>query len=478
MKTSATFSLRREIPIEEGYDLVVAGGGPAGTAAAVCAGRLGARVLLVEATGCLGGMGTSGLVTAFDPMANGNEMLVGGFMREVVETMYARGFMMPGINPDCWRKRYHAWSPFRVEGLKLLLDELVQAAGVEVRFFTRIIDADATPGEGILHGVILNNVEGYRYIRARSFIDATGDAVIADLAGVRCHEAGRDTPRIMPATLPSLFTGIDWETLYDKKSDNEGWHTQQQAYRKALDAGHFTQYDRLMPGLSKVGHQIGYLNGGHIFNLNALRCRDLSDGVMLGRRLAQEYLEFFRRYVPGCAEMEHVTTASLIGIRESRRIVGEYELNLQDYLARREFPDQIGVFNKHVDIHPYDCTDEEWCRFVEEKEKTMRLEPGEWFGIPYGILVPQGWRNLWVAGRCASSDVQVHGSIRVQPAASMMGQAAGTAAVQALRTKQSACELDTEELVCTLRKADAHLPQSKLSAKMTRNAGESVHSLR
>ena len=105
----ATYSLRREILIEEGYDVVVAGGGPAGTAAAVCAARLGAKVLLVESTGCLGGMGTSGLVTAFDPMANGKEMLVGGFMREVVETMYARGFMMPGINPDCWRKRYHAW---------------------------------------------------------------------------------------------------------------------------------------------------------------------------------------------------------------------------------------------------------------------------------------------------------------------------------------------------------------------------------
>jgi hypothetical protein len=469
--SSTTYSLRREILIEEGYDVVVAGGGPAGTAAAVCAGRLGAKVLLVESTGCLGGMGTSGLVTAFDPMANGNEMLVGGFMREVVETMYARGFMMPGINPDCWRKRYHAWSPFRVEGLKLLLDEFIQAAGVEVRFFTRVIDADAdaTAGQGTLHGVILNNVEGYRYIRARAFVDCTGDAILANLAGAKCREAGRDTPRIMPATLPSLFTGIDWETLYDKKSDNEGWHTQQAAYKKALDAGHFTQYDRLMPGLSKVGYQVGYLNGGHIFNLNALRCRDLSDGVMFGRRLAREYLDFFRKYVPGCANMEHVTTASLIGIRESRRIVGEYELTVDDYLSRREFPDQIAVFNKHVDIHPYDCTDEEWGRFVEEKDKTMRLNPGEWFGIPYGILVPRGWRNLWVAGRCASSDVQVHGSIRVQPAASMMGQAAGTAAVQSLRTGQTADQLNTETLISTLREANAYLPQDALSAKMTRN---------
>jgi hypothetical protein len=205
-----------------------------------------------------------------------------------------------------------------------------------------------------------------------------------------------------------------------------------------------------------------------MFNLNALRCRDLSDGVMWGRKLALEYMEFYRKYVPGCADIEHVTTASLLGIRESRRIVGEYELNIADYLARREFPDQIGIFNKFVDIHPYDCSLEEYERFCTEKDKTARLKEGEWFGIPYGILVPKGWKNLWVAGRCASSDVMVHGSIRVQPAASMMGQAAGTAAVQSMRTGRPAAELDTELLIGTLREAGANLPQKSLSKILTR----------
>ncbi len=236
---------------------------------------------------------------------------------------------------------------------------------------------------------------------------------------------------------------------------------------QALDDGVFSQYDRHLPGLSKVGHQVGYLNGGHLFNLNALRCRDLTDGVMWGRKLAREYIEFYRRYVPGCEKIEHVTTASVLGIRESRRIVGEYELSFDDYLARRQFPDQIGVFNKFVDIHPYDTSKAEFERFNREKDDTARLEPGECFGLPYGILVPRGWRNLWVAGRCASSDVLVHGSIRVQPAASMMGQAAGTAAVQSLRTGQPACALDTKELVETLRSQKAYLPQTSLRSKMT-----------
>jgi hypothetical protein len=168
--------------------------------------------------------------------------------------------------------------------------------------------------------------------------------------------------------------------------------------------------------------------------------------------------------------MEHVTTASLIGVRESRRIKGEYVLNLDDYLARREFPDQIGIFNKFVDIHPYDTSEEEYQRFLKEKDERLRLNPGEYFGIPYSVLVPRGWQNLWVAGRCVSSDVRVHGSIRVQPACSMMGQAAGTAAAQSIRRKQPACELDTAELVTSLRAQNAFLPQKELTTGMTRSS--------
>jgi len=455
-----TYRLERTIAAEENlYDVVVAGGGPAGAAAAICAGRLGARVLLIESTGCMGGMGTSGLVTAFDPMADGERSLVGGFMLELVETLYQRGFLRPGIDPDTWRKKYHHWTPFNVEGLKLVLDEFATAAGVEVRFFTKVIDVDVDSEARSVRGVVLHNIEGYRYITARTFIDCTGDAVLADLCGCVCREAGRDTPRIMPATLPSLFAGIDWS------HDVQHQHAQ---LLRALKDGHFTQYDRHLPGMSRVGPTIGYLNGGHLFNLNALRCESLSKGVMLGRRLAQEYLAFYRKYVPGCEAIEHVTTASLIGVRESRRIVGEYELTLSDYTARRQFPDQIGLFNKAIDIHCYDTSDEEYERFRNEYEKTGRLGPGECFGIPYGILVPKGWRNLWVAGRCVSSDVAVHGSIRVQPACSMMGQAAGTAAVQSIRSGQTASGIDTAELVNTLRLQNAILPQKNLTRELTR----------
>src|SRR5690242_2207800 len=128
-KTTPVYSFHRSIPIEDGYDIVVAGGGPGGCGAAISAARLGAKVLLVEATGCLGGMGTSGLVSVWSDLADGEQMLVGGFMAEVLETMYARGYYKPGVNPDSWRKVLHGGVGFNPEGLKLLLDELCVKAG-------------------------------------------------------------------------------------------------------------------------------------------------------------------------------------------------------------------------------------------------------------------------------------------------------------------------------------------------------------
>jgi hypothetical protein len=457
-----TYRLTRTIPVEKGYDLVVAGGGPAGTAAAVCAARLGAKVLLLEATGCLGGMGTSGLVTAFDPMADGARMLVGGLMREIVTTMHQRGFLGPQVTADYYSQRFHCWTPFQSEGYKLVLDELVAAAKVEVRFFTRVIEADADAAERQVRGVILQNIEGLRYVRAQAFIDATGDAVLTALCGGRCREAGRDTPHIMPPTLCSLCAGIDWERARVAP--------QQELIEQAIAAGHFSHRDRHVPGLFQVGQTVGMLNAPHVFHTNALVCRSLSDAMIRGRRLAQEYISFYRKYMPGCEQLEHVATGSLLGVRESRRIVGEYELTFADYLGRRQFPDQIAVFNKAVDIHVYDDSDAEYQRYYQEFHQTGRLKPGECYGLPYGILVPQGWRNLWVAGRCNSSDIQVHGSIRVQPPASMMGQAAGTAAVQAIATGQPACDLDTAQLVETLRQQGAYLPQPELGKTMTRAA--------
>ncbi len=452
--------LVREIPIEEGYDVVVAGGGPAGAAAAICAARLGAKVLVIEATGCLGGMATSGMMMSFCPVGDGERCLAGGLMRELIETLYTRGFLKPGIDPDTWRRKFGQWTQFNAEGLKLLLDELAVAAGGEVRFFTNVIDADVDAHSGQVRGIVAHNIEGYHYIRARTFIDGTGNGVLAKLCGAVCREAGRDTPGIMPPTLISLCSGLDWSRMGN----------QQEALKRAEKDKFFRRHDPHLPGMQQIGWHIGLLNAGHIFNLDALREKSMTDGMMAGRRLAQEFIAFYRKYVPGCEELEHVTTAPLMGLRESRRVLGEYELSLADYNARRHFPDQIGVYNYPIDIHVYSTTAEEYARYYKAFHQTGRMKPGESVGLPYGMIVPKGWKNLWVAGRCASMDVDVHGAFRVQPAAVMMGQAAGTAAVESCRTGRPAAEIDTEALVNTLRAAGAYLPQKDTTKRMTRSA--------
>lgn len=451
-----TYKFYRNIPADgQEYDLIVIGGGPAGCAAAVAAGRAGAKVLLVEATGALGGMGTSGLVNAFDPMTDGKRNIVAGFMKELVKDLYERGQLGPLVTPDWWNEKYLHWTPFAVEGLKLLLDEKTAEAGVETALFSSMIGVDGNPEEKRIEGVVVNNIEGLRFLRGKAYIDASGDAVLAHLAGAEC----RTNPNPMPCSLCSLHANIDWDLC--AQADQEA------ALRQAIADGHFTQRDLHLPGMLPCAPRMGYLNAGHLFGLDPLSAADRSKAMMEGRKILQQYVSFYRKYVPGCEQMVPVISGALLGVRESRRIVGEYELEFDDYRKRRQFPDQIGVFNKYVDIHVKDTSDTEYERFCEEEAYSGRLQPGECFGIPYGILVPRGWHNLWVAGRCNSSDEKVHGSIRVQPAAVMMGQAAGTAAVQCLRAGVPAYEADTEKLVLELRRQGAYLPQQTLSRKLT-----------
>ncbi|MBE3039443.1 MAG: FAD-dependent oxidoreductase, partial [Chloroflexi bacterium] len=344
--------------------------------------------------------------------------------------------------------------------------------GVEVRLFTKVIDVEKDPDRLCVRGAVVHNVEGYRHIRAKAFIDATGDAVLSDLCGVGCREPGKDTPKAMGATLCSLFGGISWDSIgMGGVNGAINPADEEDALARALADDHFTQCDHHLPGMHRIGKSTGHLNGGHIFDLDPLNCASLTAGMISGRKIVREYESFYRKYVRGFQDSELVVTASSMGVRESRRISGEYELRYDDYCARRQFSDQIGVYNKFVDIHPYDLSAKELMRYRDEiQSRATWLREGECYGIPYGILVPRNSVNLWVAGRCNSSDIKVHGAIRVQPACSMMGQAAGTAAVQSVSSHQTASGLDTAELVLALRRADAYLPQANLSKTMSRTS--------
>ena len=465
---SATYQLTRTIASDPEYDLVVAGGGPAGTSAAVCAARLGLKVLLVEATGCLGGMGTSGLVASFGPVSDGERMLVGGFMKELLATMWEQKAFAPQVTRDYLDQQLNRWVPFNPEHLKRILDDFTAQAGVEVRFFSRVVEADL--GDGRINGVVVSNVEGLRHVPAKAFVDATGDAALASLAGAECKVVLHDTETVAPSTLCSLLAGMNWsDPAYEGAGmDAVKGRVRSEYVPKAIEDGFFTQEDRFFPGMNRVGSHGATLNAGHVFNLNPLSVRSLSDGMVFGRKLALEYTQFYRKYVPGCEQLELLTTAPVMGVRDSRRIVGEFELGIDDFLARRQFPDQVAVYNRPTDVHPSDTSRKEYERFLKDFHGKDNLGRGECVGIPYSILVPRGSQNLWVAGRCHSSETKVHGSIRAQSAAYMMGQAVGTAAAQSIATGQPADDLDTRALVETLRQAGAYLPQKELAREMTR----------
>jgi len=454
------YTFQREIPIESSYDVVIAGGGTAGVAAAVAAARQGAKTLLVEATGALGGMGTNGLVANWYCLSDGQQIITRGLFWEIVRALHLAGGLRKDLDPDTMTPRLGCGVGFSAETLKRVLDKLVLDAGVDLLFSTRVIDADVDKPSKKVRGVVIQHVEGLRYVPAKAFIDATGDAVLADLCGVKYREAGRDTPNIMPPTLCATVANVDWRFSYADQQD---------AIKRGVEAGAFSQPDRHVPGIFCSQGSYGMQNAGHIFRMNAVKIRSLTEGYVKGRQLASEYANFFQKHMPGCEKLELVSTGALMGVRESRNIDGEYELNYADFKARRKFDDQIGVYSKGVDIHVYDLTPEEFQRYNESYERRDRLNLGESYGLPYGILVPRGWTNLWAAGRCVSSDVEVHGAIRDQPACYMLGEAAGCAAVQSFRTGQPACDLNTATLVQTLRARGCYLPQNSEPMKMTRN---------
>ena len=456
-----SYSLKRDIPVEDEFDIVVAGGGPSGTAAAISAARLGAKVLLLEATGCLGGMGTSGLVTAFPSIGDGKKLIAGGIILEVFTRLFDRGFLGPNERPELFSE-YLYWVHFDSEGYKLILDEMINEANVTIRFFSKVIDADSDRSNGKINGIISHDIEGLKYTQAKAFIDCTGDASLANMAGVQCVEAGRDTLHIMPASVLSSYSNINYS-----KTEFGGSHSKY--LLQAIKDGHFTQPDYHMTGIYRGGKSTGTLNGGHLFDMNALRVADLTHGMILGRRIAYELYSYYKKYVPGCEDIEETTTANLMGVRESRRSIGEYELNYEDFKSNREFPDQIGMFQNPVDIHPYKNSEGALKEHDEKFQHSGRLQPGEHVSIPYSIIVPKGWQNLWVAGRSNSSDINVSSAIRVQPCCYLMGQAAGTAAVQSIQTSQAANNLNTRQLVETLRSEGAILLQKNLSDTMTRS---------
>lgn len=412
-------------------DVLVVGGGASGVAAAVAAARQGKQVLLIEAGGCFGGAGTSGMVPSFAPFWDGEHMLCSGIGLEIRQN----------VSRHIPLEQY--WTPVDPEELKREYDRIVQEAGVKFLFFTTLCDV-VTCGDHIEYALFASQ-GGLFAVKAAIYVDCTGDGSLIALAGGR-YEVGDENGRVMPPTLCSSWGGVD-TARYEGAAPER--------LEQAIRDGVFTYEDRHLSGLGvRPG---GYAGGniGHVFDTDPLDPESVTAAMVWGRRSMLEYIRFYNEYVPGCEQATLVGTGSMLGVRESRRVVCDYMLNVNDFLSRADFEDEIGRYHYPVDIHIMNTDPEEMKRF-EQEYAAMRYRSGESYGIPLRSLIPVSFSNAFVAGRCMGADRQMEASIRVQPGCYIVGQAAGTAAAMAV-DKQEARSVDMRKLQQALLNGGAYL---------------------
>ncbi len=409
-------SFSREIPVDDAFDIVVIGAGPAGIAAALAAARQGMRTLLVEQTGAPGGMATSGLVPSLAPYSDGRRTLYGGIALEILDTLKAG---MPHVEPEAQN-----WVPIDPELLKRRFDALLEAAGVTVKFNATLVDAECD-GNRIAHAVFADK-GGLWGCSAKVFIDATGDADLAARAGVS-FVCGDEKGELMPVTHCFVLANVDEYAFafrdyrWDYAAPGSWRHTMLHSKKYNLTDGH-TCVAHLGPGV------FGF-NAGHQWEVDPTRPDTVSAALREGRKIAAEFRNALAEFHPAFKAAFLVETASLIGVRESRRIRGEHELSFDDYRARREFPDAIARNSYPIDLHAAkNQAEQARTGEFDAMSQFENYKEGESHTIPYRSLIPQGISNLLVAGRAIACDRLLQASIRVMPNCLAMGEAAGVAA--------------------------------------------------
>ena len=453
-----------EVMESGGRDVLVVGGGPAGVAAALAAARGGARVTLAERMGFLGGAATAMQVPAFCPFSDREKAIVRGIGWKVMTEMQRRAGR-PIPTPDVYQVPQDAarmdWVPIDVEILKSLYDDLCAAAGVEVLFHTFAPEI-IREGERIT-GVLLANKSGLSLARATVFVDATGDADIAARAGCS-FEQGDEEGRTQGMTLCFTVAGGS-RTAYLEYVYRTGDGHLSQLVAAARAAGDYDLPDASLVGMSFKNETVAGINMGHVYGRDATDAKSVSEAEREGRRLAQKLMPFLRKYVPGQANLYLVSTGPHIGVRESRRIVGDYRLTLDDYLNCRSFPDDIARNAYFIDIHAVTTEQAARAKNISDtggkraERKNYALPAGRSHGIPYRCLLPQGVENLIVAGRSLSADRAVQGAARVMPFCFAMGEAAGIAAAMAAQGEGRFRAVDTDELRARLKAQGAYLDE-------------------
>lgn len=411
----------RDIEVKGNYDVVVVGGGAAGIAASIAAAREGARTLLIERYGFLGGMGTAGMVGSFCGFfttGRQKKMIVGGIASTLLERLKARqGVSEKGVSKVDPRIASLRFNP---EVFKVAAEQLAVEQHVDLLYHTLVVDVAWEQRGRRLAGVIVENKSGRSALRAKVIIDASGDGDAAARAGAP-FEYGDGKGGAQALTTIFRLLNVEQEKLKDltmtkvkeilgeaKKTGRYSFFRVDGIINPALPAGMVT------------------INISSIPDLCAIDAFDLTHAEMEGRRQAYEYVSAFREYLPGFERAEICTFPTQVGVRETRRIIGEYVLQEEDVLKGRKFDDGIALGAWPVEIHDPVTRGVKWG-FIEEED--------DFYSIPVRCLIPKKIENLLVAGRCVSASHVAQASTRVIAPAFALGEAAGTLAARSAGAK-------------------------------------------
>ena len=442
---------QQELPVYRSVDVVVVGAGPAGIGAAVAAARNGAKTLVFEAHGCIGGMGTSGMVspfmTSYDaPCAN---MIIRGVFEELVNRMVEIGGAIDpkGVrNEQPYASYFHIGhnnvTPFDPHAFKLIGMRMLRESGAELLLQTQFVNV-IKDGDRIT-GVVINNKDGLSVIEAKIVIDCSGDADVAARAGVNYIMGNEEDGNLQPASMFMRIADADMDVVnahmaehsdeirpffgpfsWIIKENPEDWDN--------FPRGEICIFADVTPGEFSI-------NCSRILDIDATKAEHVTRATMIGQEQCQHIFQFMKKHAPGFENSRIIATADAIGIRETRHIEGEYRLTGDEVAACKVHEDAIACMATNMDTHNKDNPGGSF--FIPRN--------GPFFTVPYLCLVPKGISNLLVAGRSISADAIAGSAIRMMPSCMAFGQAAGTAAAMAAAQNIAPKDVDVQALRQTL----------------------------